>query len=267
MNVSSTMAGQLAPDDTIRIAQVVELMRASRSILFITGAGLSADSGLPTYRGVGGLYEGRDAEEGLPIEALLSGDCLDVRPDLTWKYLLQIERATRGAKPNRGHEVIAEAESRFERVWVLTQNVDGLHRQAGSRNVIDIHGDLRRLRCTHCPYEQAVEDYTHLPVLPRCPDCKWIVRPNVVLFGETLPAPQVAANDTETKRGFDLVFSVGTTSVFPYIAAPVLDAYHFHKPSVEINPGNTDVTEFVTVKLKLGAAAALEAIWAAYNES
>jgi NAD-dependent deacetylase len=80
-----------------------------------------------------------------------------------------------------------------------------------------------------------------------------------------LQARQVAMYDLETKRGFDLVFSIGTTSVFPYIAAPVLDAHHFRKPTVEINPGETDVTEFATVKLRLGAATALDAIWAAYN--
>jgi NAD-dependent deacetylase len=149
----------LTPDDARRVEQVVELLRGSRSILFITGAGLSADSGLPTYRGIGGLYEGRDAEDNIPIEALLSREAIEARPDLTWKYLLQIERACRTAKPNRGHEVIAEMESEFERVWVLTQNVDGFHRRAGSRNVIDIHGDLHRVRCMRCPYYQPVTDY------------------------------------------------------------------------------------------------------------
>ena len=255
----------LMKDAAERISRVVELLRQSKSLLFITGAGLSADSGLPTYRGVGGLYEGRDAEEGLPIVVLLSGDCFAARPELTWKYLLQIERACRGAKPNRGHEVIAALEARFERVWVLTQNVDGLHRQAGSRNVIDIHGDLRRLRCVRCSFDQVVEDYADLAPLPRCPDCMGVVRPDVVLFGEQLPDRQVALYEAETRRGFDLVVSIGTTSVFPYIAAPVLDAYHFRRPSVEINPGKTDVTELVTVKLRLGAATALDAIWAAYN--
>jgi len=265
METSRAGMGQLSADDANKVGHVVQLMRASRSILFITGAGLSADSGLPTYRGVGGLYDGRDTEEKLPIEVLLSGDCFRQRPDLTWKYLLQIERASRGAQPNRGHAVIAEAESRFERVWVLTQNVDNLHRQAGSRNVIDIHGDLRHLRCVRCPFEESVEDYAHLSSLPRCPDCNGIVRPDVVLFGETLPARQLAVYDVETKRGFDLVFSVGTTSVFPYIAAPLMDAYHFRRPTVEVNLGETDLTEFVTVKLQLGAAAALDAIWRAYT--
>jgi NAD-dependent deacetylase len=255
----------LSPDDARRVGQVVELLRQSRSLLFITGAGLSADSGLPTYRGVGGLYENEDPEENVPIEELLSAGMIRARPKLTWKYLLQIERAGRNARPNRGHEVIAQMEARFERVWVLTQNVDGLHRQAGSRNVIDIHGDLRRIRCMHCPYQQPATDYDGFALPPRCPDCRGILRPDVVLFGERLPAEQLATYQTETARGFDLVLSVGTTSVFPYISAPVLDAYHFRKPSVEINPGETDVTEFVTVKLPLRAAAALEAIWMGYS--
>ena len=84
-------------------------------------------------------------------------------------------------------------------------------------------------------------------------------------FQSRLPAKQLATYRAETARGFDLVLSIGTTSVFPYISAPVLDAYHFRKPSVEINPGQTDVTEFVTVKVPLGAATALEAIWSRYN--
>jgi NAD-dependent deacetylase len=158
-------------------------------------------------------------------------------------------------------------ESRFERVWVLTQNVDGFHHRAGSRNVIDIHGNLHRLRCMHCPFGQAVADYSGLAIPPRCSACGGIVRPEVVLFGERLPEKQVETYRAETGRGFDLVVSVGTTSVFPYISAPVLDAYHLRKPSVEINPGETDVTEFVTVKLPLRAAAALDAIWSRYNSA
>lgn len=248
-----------------RVEQVVELLRGSRSILFITGAGLSADSGLPTYRGIGGLYEGRDAEEGLPIETLLSGEVMRTRPDLTWKCLLRIEQACRDAGPNRGHEVIAEMESAFDRVWVLTQNVDGFHHRAGSRNVIDIHGGLHRVLCTQCPYSVAVSDYQGFAIPPRCPACRAILRPDVVLFGERLPGRQVAVYEKEVSRGFDLVFSVGTTSVFPYIAGPVLDASRLRKPSVEINPGETTVSELVTVKLSCGAASALDAVWREYQ--
>jgi NAD-dependent deacetylase len=255
----------LAPDDAQKIAQVVEYLRQSKSLLFITGAGLSADSGLPTYRGVSGLYNHNDTEENMPIEALLSKQVMQVRPDLTWKYLSQVEQACRGAKPNRGHEVIAEFEKRFERVWVLTQNVDGFHREAGSKNVIDIHGDLHFIRCTKCTFRDEVRDYRTYTFPPKCMKCGAVLRPEVVLFGEALPDRQMELYDRETRRGFDVVFSIGTTSVFPYISAPMLDAYHLKKPSVEINPGTTDVSEFATVQLPMGAAAALDAIWSEFN--
>lgn len=247
------------------IDRVIELMRASKSILFITGAGMSADSGLPTYRGIGGLYDGRDPEENVPIEVLLSGEVFNRRPELTWKYLLQVGRAGRAARPNRGHEILAEIEQRFERVWVLTQNVDGFHHLAGSKNVIDIHGDVRQVRCVRCTFNGPAEDYPDTPLPPRCGQCNGVLRPQVVLFGEQLPSCQLATYQQETRRGFDLVFSIGTTSVFPYIAGPVLDAHHFRKPSVEINPGDTDVSEFATVRVRLRAAEALEAIWQRFN--
>jgi NAD-dependent SIR2 family protein deacetylase len=160
------MAPALSPDESANIDRVVGLMRAAKCLLFITGAGMSADSGLPTYRGIGGLYDGRDPEENVPIEVLLSGDVFARRPELTWKYLLQVGRAGRNAKPNRGHEILAEIEKRFERVWVLTQNVDGFHHLAGSQNVIDIHGDVRRVRCVSCAFEGPAEDYPDDPLPP-----------------------------------------------------------------------------------------------------
>ncbi len=251
--------------DARLVGKVVELLRASRSVLFITGAGLSADSGLPTYRGVGGLYVDRNVGQGMPIEVLLSAETLESRPELVWKYLQEAEKACPVVEPNGGHEVIAEIESAFDRVWVLTQNVDGLHGRAGSRNLIEIHGRIHRVRCVVCPHNRMVPDYAGLGSSPRCPECNGPLRPDVVLFGEPLPARQLAAYQANIPPGFDLVFSIGTTSVFPYISAPVLDAYHFGKPTVEINPGKTDVSEFVTVKLPCGAAAALEAVWDRYK--
>ena len=115
------------------IDAVVERLATCKSLLFITGAGVSADSGLPTYRGIGGLYDASHPEEGIAIEEILSGEMMRHRPELTWKYLGQIERSARGATFNRAHEVIAAMEARLPRVWTLTQNIDGLHRAAGSR--------------------------------------------------------------------------------------------------------------------------------------
>ena len=246
------------------IDRVVGILARSRSLLFITGAGISADSGLPTYRGIGGLYNMEHPQEGFSIEEILSGGMLRARPELTWKYLGQIERAARGATFNRAHQVIAEIEGRFERVWTLTQNIDGFHRRAGARNVLEIHGDLHNLSCTACALRTTVDDFSQLAIPPRCPECQAILRPDVVLFGEMLPRETVGRLYEQLGAGFDAVFSIGTTSVFPYIAHPVELARRYGWASVEINPGESRVSHLVDVKLALGAAAALDAIWRRY---
>jgi NAD-dependent deacetylase len=247
------------------IARVVDLMRPAQRILFITGAGLSADSGLPTYRGRDGLYRAENTTaHGVSIEEALSGPMLAARPEITWNYLLELEKATRGVVPNRGHRVIAEMDRYFDEVWILTQNVDGLHNQAGSRNVTDIHGDLHRLGCTRCDYGMTVQDYAYLPLPPRCPDCQAVLRPAVVLFGEQLPTCKLARFWREFERGFDIVFSVGTSSLFDYIADPVRRARMSRVPTVEINPEPTAITPFVEYKLAGGAADVLDRIWDRY---
>lgn len=247
--------------DPMVLGRVSELFARARSALFITGAGISADSGLPTYRGIGGLYEGATTEEGLAIEDALSGDMLRERPEVCWKYIHQIELACRGATWNRGHEVLALMERRYERTWVLTQNVDGFHRRAGSKNVIEVHGDVHKLACTRCAYRTTAPDFAQLTIPPRCPDCREIVRPEVVLFGEMLPADAVGALERELALGFDLVVSIGTTSVFPYIAAPVVLARRAGRDTVEINPGTTGVSHVVAHRIRNRAAVALDAIW------
>jgi NAD-dependent deacetylase len=242
--------------------QVAVWLEAARRVLFITGAGISADSGLPTYRGIGGLYHRGATEDGMTIEEALSGEVFSSRPEVTWKYLRQIEAACRDASYNRAHEVIALLERGSREVWVLTQNVDGFHRKAGSRHVIDIHGDVHDIVCTGCEFTERVESFSGFDPTPRCPRCGAVLRPNVVLFGELLPVDQLELLRHELTRGFDLVFTVGTTSVFPYIAGPVIEAARLGVPTVEINPGPTEVSRLVSVKLALGAAAACDALWA-----
>ncbi len=256
----------LTPTDQDQINEIAAIMRRARSALFITGAGLSADSNLPTYRGVGGLYNDDRTEDGVPIEVALSGHMLQQRPEITWRHIRRIEEACRGAVCNRGHEVIAALERALARVWVLTQNVDGFHTQAGSKNVIDIHGDLKALSCTGCAYQVRVTDYGALaqPV-PLCPDCGGILRPDVVLFGEMLPSDKVARLEREQANGFDVVFSVGTSSLFPYIVEPMVRARFDGTPTIEINPGTTDISRMVSYKVSAGAAESLDALWRAYE--
>lgn len=235
-------------------------LASARRILFITGAGISADSGLPTYRGIGGLYNGNLTEEGIRIEDALSGDMLAVRPDITWKYLAQIEHNCRDAGPNDAHRAIARLEAEFAQVVIFTQNIDGLHQQAGSRNVIPIHGDVHQLLCERCDTHEVVDSLEDRELPPLCPNCGERMRPKVVLFGEMLPEDEISRFYDELEKGFDLVFSIGTTSVFPYIARPVVWATQVGIPTVEINPSETKVTPYVTYKLPLGAAAAMNAL-------
>lgn len=240
--------------------RVAEGLTRCQRVLFITGAGLSADSGLPTYRGVGGLYEGMATAEGMSIETVLSGSMFQRRPELTWKYLRQVEQTCRAASFNSGHRMIAQLERKLEKVVVLTQNVDGFHRAAGSSQVIDIHGDLRDLCCTSCSRARRVASYAGLPALPRCP-CGGLERPQVVLFGESLPEAKMSALLAELSRGFDMVISVGTSGVFPYIRLPMIRAKVYGWPSVDINPISNPMTAYARDHLPLRAGEACEALW------
>ena len=261
------MQGSAALNVTLdRVAQ--DLARARR-VLFITGAGLSADSGLPTYRGVGGLYEGMATAEGMPIETVLSGLMFQRRPELTWKYLREVEAACRAATCNAGHRMIARLERKLEKVVVLTQNVDGFHHAAGSSHVIDIHGDLHELYCTACSRTRIVGSYASLPALPALPRCRCggLERPRVVLFGESLAEDKMSTLIAELSRGFDMVISVGTSGLFPYIRLPMIRAKVYGWPSVDINPSHNALTSHARDHLPLRAAEACEALWQRLEQS
>ncbi|WP_375738943.1 NAD-dependent deacylase [Pseudomonas boanensis] len=234
------------------LLRVAKVLKQARRILIITGAGLSADSGLPTYRGLGGLYNGM-TEEGLPIESALSGPMLQRNPALCWKYLAQLGRACLSARPNAGHEAIAELQRIKPECWVLTQNIDGYHRQAGSppERLIEIHGEISPLYCQSCGAE-SVELSQHLAgeLPPKCNECGGILRPPVVLFEELLPEQAIETLYAELRKGFDAVISVGTTASFPYIIEPVVRTRQAGGLTVEINPSSTDLTPIVDVHLK-----------------
>ena len=246
--------------------EIAEKLRDCRRVLFITGAGVSADSGLPTYRGVGGLYNDGETEEGLSIEEALSGDCFAVRPDITWKYLAQIQHNCHAVQPNAAHRAIAALERDME-VVVLTQNIDGLHLKAGSTDVIEIHGTLDECCCTQCGREMAYATLDLPENLPRCRACGGVIRPKVVLFGEALPEQAMRRLYAALDEEFGMVFLIGTTAVFPYIAEPVVMAVRAGVPTVEINPARTRLSDRVDYYLPLGAAEAMTAICKAMPEA
>nr|WP_279290958.1 NAD-dependent deacylase [Pseudomonas sp. S25] len=204
--------------------QTASALRVAQRILIITGAGLSADSGLPTYRGVGGLYNG-ETDDGLPIEIALSGPMLRRDPALCWKYIAELGKACLGGQPNAAHYAIAELQRKKPDCWVLTQNVDGYHRAAGSPpdRLIEIHGQMAPLFCQSCAAEDP-ELSVHLqrPLPPLCRLCGGVLRPPVVLFQEMLPEQAMQTLYDEMAKGFDAVLSIGTTASFPYIHEPVI---------------------------------------------
>ncbi len=242
------------------IENVAERLLAAERVLFITGAGISADSGLPTYRGIGGLYNDQHTDEGMPIEVALSAEVMQRTPAITWKYLAQIEASCRAAQPNAAHAIIARLQQ-HRHVTVLTQNIDGFHARAGSRDLIEIHGNLFELYCTRCGHEEKITDYAGLTTLPPpCPNCSHWLRPRVVLFNEMLPETAINRLYATMEQGYDLVFSIGTTSVFPYIAQPFIIAGQIGALAVEVNPADTQVSRHADVRWRCGAAEAMTAL-------
>ena len=258
-----------------QLTKIAELLKMSKRVLFITGAGISADSGLPTYRGVGGLYNRQLTEDGYPIETCLSGPMFRKKPEVTWKYMLQLGIAIAQHRPNDAHRIIARWEQQYAesdgKVVILTQNIDGYHRAAGSKNVYEIHGSLGTLDCTECAWSESFElddgSVARLATMqqtlpPRCPQCNAVIRPRVVLFEEMLPLNVIEEFQYEFNggNGFDLVFSVGTSGMFPYITGPVRTAAARGVPTVEINPAESGLSHVVAFHLPLTAAEAMREI-------
>lgn len=252
-------------DSTIRAAAAA--LAPAKRLLVITGAGISADSGLPTYRGIGGLYDDSATADGMPIETALSGAMMQSRPEVCWRYIHQIESSCRGAKPNAGHETLVRMERQFERLTVLTQNIDGFHRAAGTADLIEIHGNVGELFCTECGRERRVTSFEGMTIPPRCEDCHGMMRPRVVLFGEMLPEAAVTRLYATVDEGLDAVISIGTTSVFPYIAGPVVTAARLGLPTIEINPGISEISRVVRFRIRERAAVALPLLWTAIDRA
>jgi len=237
-------------DDLTLPIELVERLHEVRSVGVITGAGVSAESGIPTYRGTGGIYD--DPDEGDRTVEALTGSTLRSDPDRTWRAVAQLARASAGAQPNSGHHAIVDIERIVEHFVLLTQNVDGLHQLAGSRNVIDIHGNVFSTRCMSCENTGMLEREV-LPTLenaPRCNSCGGIMRPDAVLFEEMLPPDKVRRMDEEFRLHVpDLVIAAGTSAWFPYITQPIVVARDDGKLTVEVNLDPTVLSGIVAYPL------------------
>ena len=218
--------------------------RSAEHIVALTGAGISAESGIPTFR---------DAQTGLWAkfrpEELATPEAFARNPGRVWAWYMWRRSFIEQAKPNPAHKALAAMERLAPKFTLLTQNIDGLHQMAGSQQVIELHGNIRRTICAE--NRHAVEKWEPVPEgeAPRCPICGSPLRPDVVWFGEALPADALEAAYAAS-RNADVMLVVGTSAmVQPTAMLPVLAAEH-GAYLVEINPQETALTEFMDAVLK-----------------
>lgn len=230
-----------------RLRQIIE---NSRRIAFLGGAGLSTESGIPDFRSEDGIYKAKQLY-GYPPEVLLSHDFFMARPNAFFNYYKKFLLYPQ-AKPNRAHLALAKLEQMGKLTAVITQNIDGLHQQAGSRNVLELHGSVHRNYCMKCRKSYPLSRIMEGDGVPRC-SCGGIIKPDVVLYGEGLEQKTLLSAVTHISRADTLI--VGGTSLVVYPAAGLVD-YFEGKELVLINLSSTDRDRDATLCLheKIGEA-------------
>ena len=232
---------------------LVETLRSAYSVAVLTGSGISAESGVPTFR---------DAQTGLwvrydPME-LATPEAFTRDPRLVWEWYAWRRKLVEGASPNPGHEALAELERRVPEFALMTQNVDGLHRRAGSQRVIELHGNIMLSKCSR--EGVVVASRTDGPeVPPICSRCGALLRPDVVWFGEALPVAALT-QAFEVSRDCDLFLSAGTSGIVQPAASLPFEALRGGVSVVEVNPDETPLTRHVEYGLRGRAGELLPAL-------
>ena len=224
------------------ILEVKARLKAARSMTVLTGAGISADSGVPTFRGADGLWRNFRAED------LATPEAFERDPRLVWEWYNWRRELIATKRPNPAHVTVAEMERRFSPFWLITQNVDGLHRDAGSTRLSEIHGNIWKVRCTACGL---VEDNRQvpIPILPTCSTCHAMVRPHIVWFGESLAAGDIAKS-YEALESCEMLLIIGTSGVVYPAASFAPAAKSAGAFVVEINLDATPNSGAVDVSLQ-----------------
>lgn len=220
--------------------KILEKLLSSKKIVFFTGAGISAESGIPTFRGEGGLWKKFKPEELANFNAFIKN------PELVWEWYQYRRKIVKNAEPNLGHKTIALMQKYFD-VTVVTQNVDNLHIRAGSNLVHELHGNIEKNYCIKCKKRYDYVDFNDDDKISKC-ECGGLIRPDVVWFGEMLPQVQFS-NSENAAKNCDMIFVVGTSFlVYPAADIPI-KAKISGKFLVEINLEETELTRFADVSL------------------
>lgn len=240
-----------------QLAEAAAAVREAKHILVLTGAGVSSESGIPTFRGPGGLWEGFRAEDLATVEAF------ERDPERVWRWYRWRRDIYGGCLPNPAHHVLAGMEEHYDEFLLATQNVDGLHRRAGSRRLVEIHGTIDVMRCSRCsarapwPADSAAD--ADAPV-PRCAVCGGLMRPHILWFGETY-WPGVLEICRDAAESADLVLVAGTSATIWPPAALALQGQRAGATLIDINPERTPISEAADLHLVGSAGTLLPALW------
>ena len=235
--------------------RLVAALRNATRVSALTGAGVSAESGIPTFRGAGGLWEGHRIEEVATPEAFRAD------PAAVWRFYEARRRAARDAAPNAGHRALAAMEARFPEFLLATQNVDGLHRRAGSRKLVELHGSIERRYCVSCRRtEEDLEPIASLP--PKCTGCGGMMRPDIVWFGEPLPV-DAWSDAQEAARESEVYLVIGTSAEVYPAAGLALVAADAGARVFEINPAETPLSPVFAGAIREPSGVALPGVLAA----
>lgn len=233
----------MSTDLTDNIRQVARLLTDAERVCCLTGAGVSAESGVPTFRGHGGLWEGRRPQEVATPEAFQAD------PQDVWRFYQWRRRKLADCRPNPGHYALARLEEMIPDFTLVTQNVDSLHHQAGSRRVIELHGNTWINRCTGqrrapdqppCPEIRATAE-DGFEDIPYCPTCGSMMRPGVVWFGEMLPS-EAFSEAVAAARNCQVILVAGTSAVVQPAASIATWAAETGAAIVEVNPEATPLS-------------------------
>lgn len=222
-------------------------LKNAKKLVFVTGAGISQESGIPTFRGKDGLWRNYDAMKLATIDAFYEN------PKLVWEWYNERRQNIFNAEPNLGHKAIAELEN-FLQVTVLTQNIDGLHQQAGSSNVLELHGSIVKIKCTSCDFKEEI--FTQFSKLPPLCKCGSILRPDVVWFGEGLPQ-DVWKEAIIQASSCDVMIIAGTSLVVSPANTLPIYARQNNATLIEINPEKTIMTPEMDLSIRSTSTIAL----------
>ncbi len=233
-------------------------------VFVLTGAGVSAESGIPTFRGKDGYWRNLNPAKLATPEAFAKD------PGLVWEWYRERRQRIRNAQPNAAHKAIAKLAQHAQEFLLVTQNVDDLHARAGSskEKMVQIHGNVFVTRCSRCDFRRHDYDHEHEHEhesehidVPRCPRCEALMRPGVVWFGEQLPWDELRRVENYLEDGpCDFVIVAGTTATFGYIIDWALRAIASDGELIEVNPEETPLSQFATQRVRESAAVALPRI-------